>query len=106
MSEGQVVQSSKQQARITGLERQLADERSRIDCATRGGWLSEDLECAGEDGPACWRHLLAEAQEKLDAIEGRLSEIVEECEEVGEDPSYLFSVFFLEAEAARILKGE
>ena len=46
-------------------QKELADERARIDCATRGGWLSEDLECAGEDGPACWRHLLAEAQEKL-----------------------------------------
>ena len=51
------------------LERQLADERARIDCATRDGWLSEDLECAGEDGPACWKHLLAEAQEKLDVLE-------------------------------------
>ena len=35
-----------------------------------------------------------EAQQRSDAIEGRLSEIVEECEEVGEDPSYLFSMFF------------
>ena len=53
---------------IAELERQLADERARTDCATRGGWLSEDLECAGEDGPACWKHLLAEAQGKLDAV--------------------------------------
>ena len=37
------------------------------------------------------RHL-AEAQEKLLAIKGRLLEIVEECEEIGEDPSYLFSM--------------
>ena len=51
------------------LERLLADERARIDCSTRGGWLSEDLECAGEDGPACWKHLLEEAQGKLDAVE-------------------------------------
>ena len=35
---------------------------------------------------------LEEAQQRSDAIEGRLSEIVEECEEVGEDPSYLFSI--------------
>ena len=55
-------------ARCTDLERQLADERARIDCSTRGGWLSEDLECAGEDGPACWKHLLAEATRKLDAV--------------------------------------
>ena len=57
----------KLEARIADLERQLADERARIDCATRGGWLSEDLECAGEDGPACWTHLLAEAQGVIDA---------------------------------------
>ncbi len=50
------------EARIADLERQLVDERAQIDCATRGGWLSEDLECAGEDGPACWKHLLAKAQ--------------------------------------------
>ena len=48
---------------------QLADERSRTDCSTRGGWLSEDLECAGEDGPACWKHLLEEARGKLDAVQ-------------------------------------
>ena len=51
--------------RIADLERQLADERARIDCATRDGWLTEGLECAGEDGPACWTHLLAEALELL-----------------------------------------
>ncbi len=51
------------------LERLLADERARTDCSTRGGWLSEDLECAGEDGPACWKHLLKEAQGKLDAVQ-------------------------------------
>ncbi len=50
------------------LERQLADERARIDCATRDGWLSEDLECAGEDGPACWKHMLKEAQETIAAL--------------------------------------
>ncbi len=32
-------------------------------------------------------------RERADAIEGRLSEIVEECEGVGVDPSYLFSMF-------------
>ena len=53
---------------IADLERQLADERARIDCSTRGGWLSEDLECAGEDGPACWKHLLAEVRGKLKAV--------------------------------------
>ena len=58
--------------RCDDLERQLADEKARIDCATRGGWLSDDLECAGEDGPACWKHLLDEAQGKLDAVEDRL----------------------------------
>lgn len=52
-------------AALDGARRQLADERARIDCATRGGWLSDDLECAGEDGPACWKHLLAEAQAAL-----------------------------------------
>ncbi len=36
---------------------------------------------------------VVEAQLWSDAIEGRLSEIVEECEGVGEDPSYLFSMF-------------
>ncbi len=35
---------------------------------------------------------LVEAQGKLLAIKGRLLEIVEECEETGEDPSYLFSM--------------
>lgn len=47
------------------LERQLAEEKARIDCTTNNGWLSDDLECAREDGPACWKHLLAEAQRKL-----------------------------------------
>ncbi len=55
--------------RIADLEHQLADERARIDCSTRSGWLSEDLECAEEDGPACWKHLLAEARGKLDAVQ-------------------------------------
>lgn len=35
---------------------------------------------------------LEEAQGKLLAVKGRLLEIVEECEEIGEDPSYLFSM--------------
>ncbi len=35
---------------------------------------------------------LAEERGKLLAIKGRLLEIVEECEEIGEDPSYLFSM--------------
>ena len=48
--------------------RQLADEQARIDCATRGGWLSDDLECAGEDGPACWNHLLAEARAEIKGL--------------------------------------
>jgi len=53
---------------MADLERQLAEERARIDCSTNNGWLSDDLECAGEDGPACWKHLLAEAQGKLKAV--------------------------------------
>ena len=55
--------------RIDDLERQLAEERARINCATNNGWLSDDLECAGEDGPACWKHLLTEARGELEALE-------------------------------------
>jgi len=33
-----------------------------------------------------------EREGELVAIKGRLLEIVEECEEIGEDPSYLFSM--------------
>ncbi len=55
-------------ATVASLEHQLADERARIDCSTRGGWLSEDLECAEEDGPACWKHLLAEQKQITDSI--------------------------------------
>ncbi len=39
---------------------------------------------------------LTEQKQITDAMEGRLSEIVEECEEAGEDPSYLFSMFYQE----------
>lgn len=55
--------------KIDDLERQLAEERARINCATNNGWLSDDLECTGEDGPACWKHLLAEARGGLEALE-------------------------------------
>ncbi len=41
--------------------------------------------------PALERQLVKE-RGKLLAIKGRLLEIVEECEEIGEDPSYLFSM--------------
>ena len=55
-------------ARIADLERQLAEERARIDCSINNGWLSGDLECAGEDGPACWKHLLAEAKTEIKGL--------------------------------------
>ena len=60
---------------IADLEHQLSDEKARINCATRGGWLSEDLECAGEDDPACYTHLLAEAQRKIEKYELFLHEL-------------------------------
>ena len=87
------------------LERQLADERARIDCSTRGGWLSEDLECAGEDGPACWKHLLKEAQGKLDAVEwaGRDDLGVACCPTCGFRRAQGHAVT---CNLARILKGE
>ena len=61
-----VEQQQHMERQLEELQKELVDERARIDCATRDGWLSEDLECAGEDGPACWKHLLAEAQGVID----------------------------------------
>lgn len=50
-----------------------------------------DLDAAVFEANAL-RGQLVEAQGKLLAIKGRLLEIVEECEDIGEDPSYLFSM--------------
>ena len=67
-SELELEANERMTARIADLERQLTEERARIDCSINNGWLSGDLECAGEDGPACWKHLLAEAQGKLEWV--------------------------------------
>ncbi len=85
-------------------EAKLAEQKQIMDDANVEG-LRAELEAAifviNMDDPRLLpaAQLIVDLRERADAMEGRLSEIVEECEEVGEDPSYLFSMFYRDEES-------
>ncbi len=66
-------------------------EQRRLWCSLHHSFWRDCSACVEADYADLERQL-TEAQGKLLAIKGRLLEIVEECEEIGEDPSYLFSM--------------
>ena len=72
------------------LKRERDDYRALLERAATTPWKSwvEDVRAyLAQPMTKC-----EEREGELVAIKGRLLEIVEECEEIGEDPSYLFSM--------------
>ena len=95
---------TEEETRITDLERQLTEAQKRgimlyRMLEPRLGWDDNGYQLVYCGYPTCaggnqgdTQQLLDEGQGKLDFIKDRLLEIVEECEEIGVDPSYLFSM--------------